>query len=209
MGVLHVGQKIEEQADFEKIYKNGVFVLLEIPLVDTILLLGTVNKARKLIIFLFFFSQRGQTMPMLVLNSTQEPEHWKPTSPGIHPRLLSEYVQLCTSTAVTFTFDLRTGKRTHWGLVMDGWNSMIRYYKNNFSDGFRQVRMNSWSLCLSIRLHWILSSWLCPQDSIDLFLGNYTVDETDGLTPLHMQKDWKFLLVSAFPILLVVWENPN
>ncbi len=89
MGVLHVGQKIEEQADFEKIYKNGVFVLLEIPLVDTILLLGTVNKARNVIIFLFFFSQRGQTMPMLVLNSTQEPEHWKLTSPGIHPRLLS------------------------------------------------------------------------------------------------------------------------
>lgn len=23
---------------------------------------------------------------------------------------------------------------------MDGWNSMIRYYKNNFSDGFRQVQ---------------------------------------------------------------------
>uniref|UniRef100_A0A8C2GRL1 SAC1 like phosphatidylinositide phosphatase a n=1 Tax=Cyprinus carpio TaxID=7962 RepID=A0A8C2GRL1_CYPCA len=69
-----------------------------------------------------------------------------------------------------------TGKRTHWGLVMDGWNSMIRYYKNNFSDGFRQ-------------------------DSIDLFLGNYTVDETDGLTPLHMQKDWKFLLL---PVIMVV-----
>lgn len=35
---------------------------------------------------------------------------------------------------------IRTGKRTRWGLVMDGWNSMIRYYKNNFSDGFRQVQ---------------------------------------------------------------------
>lgn len=29
------------------------------------------------------------------------------------------------------------------------------------------------------------------------------MDETDGLTPLHAQKDWKFLLVSALPILLV------
>lgn len=28
MGVLHVGQKIEEQADFEKIYKNGAFIFL-------------------------------------------------------------------------------------------------------------------------------------------------------------------------------------
>uniref|UniRef100_A0A673I3V6 Phosphatidylinositide phosphatase SAC1-B-like n=1 Tax=Sinocyclocheilus rhinocerous TaxID=307959 RepID=A0A673I3V6_9TELE len=69
----------------------------------------------------------------------------------------------------------RTGNRTHWGLVMDGWNSMIRYYKNNFSDGFRQ-------------------------DSIDLFLGNYTVDETDGLMPLHVQKDWKFLLLSVIMV---------
>lgn len=34
---------------------------------------------------------------------------------------------------------IRTGKRTRWGLLMDGWNSVIRYYKNNFSDGFRQV----------------------------------------------------------------------
>lgn len=37
----------------------------------------------------------------------------------------------------------RTGKRTRWGLLMDGWNSAIRYYKNNFSDGFRQVDMSS------------------------------------------------------------------
>ena len=40
----------------------------------------------------------------------------------------------------------RTGKRSMWGLMADGWNSMIRYYKNNFTDGFRQ-------------------------DAIDLFLG--------------------------------------
>ncbi|KAI4891931.1 hypothetical protein NFI96_021902 [Prochilodus magdalenae] len=70
----------------------------------------------------------------------------------------------------------RTGKRTQWGLLMDGWNSMIRYYKNNFSDGFRQ-------------------------DSIDLFLGNYAVDEADMSTPLHEPKDWKFL---TLPIIMVV-----
>ncbi|GAA6083858.1 phosphatidylinositol-3-phosphatase SAC1-B isoform X1, partial [Tachysurus ichikawai] len=70
----------------------------------------------------------------------------------------------------------RTGKRTQWGLVMDGWNSMIRYYKNNFSDGFRQ-------------------------DSIDLFLGNYAVDEADMSTTLHEAKDWKFL---TLPIIMVV-----
>lgn len=36
------------------------------------------------------------------------------------------------------------------------------------------------------------------QDSIDLFLGNFAVDETDGPTPLRVQKDWKFLTVSIF-----------
>ncbi|XP_037310096.1 phosphatidylinositol-3-phosphatase SAC1-B [Pungitius pungitius] len=70
----------------------------------------------------------------------------------------------------------RTGKRTQWGLLMDGWNSMIRYYKNNFSDGFRQ-------------------------DSIDLFLGNYAVDESDWSTPMRDNKDWKFL---TLPIVMVV-----
>lgn len=36
------------------------------------------------------------------------------------------------------------------------------------------------------------------QDSIDLFLGNFAVDDTDGPTPLRVQKDWKFLTVSIF-----------
>ena len=33
----------------------------------------------------------------------------------------------------------RTGKRSTFGLLKDGINSVIRYYKNNFADGFRQV----------------------------------------------------------------------
>lgn len=33
----------------------------------------------------------------------------------------------------------RTGKRTMVGAMWDGVNSMVRYYKNNFRDGFRQV----------------------------------------------------------------------
>uniref|UniRef100_A0A9J8A278 SAC1 like phosphatidylinositide phosphatase a n=1 Tax=Cyprinus carpio carpio TaxID=630221 RepID=A0A9J8A278_CYPCA len=116
MGVLHVGQKIEEQADFEKIYKNA----------------------------------------------------WADNA--------NACAKQYAGTGALKTDFTRTGKRTHWGLVMDGWNSMIRYYKNNFSDGFRQ-------------------------DSIDLFLGNYTVDETESLTPLHVQKDYKFLLL---PVIMVV-----
>jgi len=51
----------------------------------------------------------------------------------------------------------RTGNRTKMGLLEDGRRSMIRYYKNNFADGFRQ-------------------------DSMDLFVGNYVVTPTEGVT---------------------------
>uniref|UniRef100_A0A8C7NLN6 SAC domain-containing protein n=1 Tax=Oncorhynchus mykiss TaxID=8022 RepID=A0A8C7NLN6_ONCMY len=112
MGVLHVAQRIEEQADFEKIYKNA----------------------------------------------------WADNA--------NACAKQYAGTGALKTDFTRTGKRTQMGLVMDGVNSAIRYYKNNFSDGFRQ-------------------------DSIDLFLGNYAVDETDGPTPLRIQKDWKFLTVSC------------
>ncbi|TSK28269.1 Phosphatidylinositide phosphatase SAC1-B [Bagarius yarrelli] len=116
MGVLNAGQKIEEQADFEKIYKNA----------------------------------------------------WADNA--------NACAKQYAGTGALKTDFTRTGKRTHWGLLMDGWNSMIRYYKNNFSDGFRQ-------------------------DSIDLFLGNYAVDETESLTPLQVQKDWKFL---TLPVIMLV-----
>lgn len=33
----------------------------------------------------------------------------------------------------------RTGKRTLLGALKDGFNSAIRYYYNNFQDGYRQV----------------------------------------------------------------------
>lgn len=34
----------------------------------------------------------------------------------------------------------RTGQRTKLGALEDGRRSAIRYFKNNFADGFRQVR---------------------------------------------------------------------
>ncbi|XP_034552959.1 phosphatidylinositide phosphatase SAC1-B [Notolabrus celidotus] len=116
MGVLHIGQLIEEQADFEKTYKSA----------------------------------------------------WADNADAC----AKQYA----GTGALKTDFTRTGKRTQWGLLMDGWNSMIRYYKNNFSDGFRQ-------------------------DSIDLFLGNYAVDEGDWMAPLRDPKDWKFL---TLPIIMVV-----
>ncbi|CAG9570831.1 unnamed protein product [Danaus chrysippus] len=73
----------------------------------------------------------------------------------------------------------RTGKRTRLGLLRDGINSLTRYYKNNFSDGFRQ-------------------------DAIDLFLGKYIVVDGEGntaLCPLRRQRDWKYF---TLPSLLLV-----
>ncbi|XP_068722474.1 phosphatidylinositol-3-phosphatase SAC1-like isoform X2 [Montipora capricornis] len=67
----------------------------------------------------------------------------------------------------------RTGKRSSFGLLRDGINSGIRYFKNNFVDGFRQ-------------------------DSIDLFLGNYVVDPNEGISrpsPLETQRDWRFIFL--------------
>ncbi|KAG6453894.1 phosphatidylinositol-3-phosphatase SAC1 [Manduca sexta] len=73
----------------------------------------------------------------------------------------------------------RTGKRTHLGLMRDGVNSLTRYYKNNFSDGFRQ-------------------------DSIDLFLGKYVIRDGEGSAvpcPLRRDRDWKYI---TFPSVLLV-----
>jgi hypothetical protein len=73
----------------------------------------------------------------------------------------------------------RTGKRTFVGVMNDGWNSIVRYIKNNFSDGSRQ-------------------------DGMDLFLGNYVVQNTEGRStpsPLEKNRDWKFY---ALPTLLII-----
>jgi hypothetical protein len=74
----------------------------------------------------------------------------------------------------------RTGKRTKWGLIRDGVNSVVRYVLNNFYDGTRQ-------------------------DSLDLFLGNYQVDENEATTgrpsPIRVERDWKFY---ALPAILFV-----
>ncbi|KAK3855727.1 hypothetical protein Pcinc_037892 [Petrolisthes cinctipes] len=78
----------------------------------------------------------------------------------------------------------RTGKRTRLGLLKDGWNSGIRYVKNNFFDGDRQ-------------------------DAIDLFLGKYQVESGEGATrpcPMKETRDPRLLLLPAavfFSLLMV------
>lgn len=65
----------------------------------------------------------------------------------------------------------RTGKRTRYGLLRDGYFSALRYAKNNFSDGWRQ-------------------------DSIDLLLGNYRPDPA-GPSPFAAGRDWKVWLLPS------------
>ncbi|KAJ3695658.1 hypothetical protein LUZ60_001035 [Juncus effusus] len=52
----------------------------------------------------------------------------------------------------------RYGKRTFEGIAKDGWNSLSRYYLNNFADGTRQ-------------------------DAIDLLQGHYIVSVSRDITP--------------------------
>lgn len=63
----------------------------------------------------------------------------------------------------------------------------LRYYKNNFADGFRQ-------------------------DAIDLFVGNYCILDGEGTTricPLKKEKGWKYFTVSLlFIYLYKVYSSP-
>ncbi|KAH8415487.1 hypothetical protein KR222_000935 [Zaprionus bogoriensis] len=73
----------------------------------------------------------------------------------------------------------RTGKRTKAGALNDGKNSLMRYYLNNFADGLRQ-------------------------DGIDLFLGNYRIDDGEGSStpsPLVPNRPWRYY---AFPSVLLL-----
>ncbi|CAG0886914.1 unnamed protein product [Darwinula stevensoni] len=84
-----------------------------------------------------------------------------------------------TGTGALKTDFTRTGKRTIIGMLKDGYNSAIRYYKNNFSDGFRQ-------------------------DAIDLFLGKYVVNEEEDISvkcPLRTKMETKFVFL---PLIMLV-----
>ncbi|KAI8807696.1 SacI homology domain-containing protein, partial [Cladochytrium replicatum] len=65
----------------------------------------------------------------------------------------------------------RTGKRTRMGLLEDGKNSLIRYVKNNWLDGWRQ-------------------------DAIDLFVGVYEV--RPGVRPTRPPKSNQILLAVSY-----------
>lgn len=73
----------------------------------------------------------------------------------------------------------RTGKRRLYGKLQDGLNSCIRYYKNNFEDGFRQ-------------------------DSYELFLGRYRVQTDESKTSPSPLARRNMLKIVTFPLFLLV-----
>ncbi|KAL1229577.1 Phosphatidylinositol-3-phosphatase SAC1 [Trichinella spiralis] len=66
----------------------------------------------------------------------------------------------------------RTGKRTFAGLAQDGYNALVRWYINNFNDGFRQ-------------------------DALDLFLGSYLRNDLLGLKYAYSRTSYISVLIPS------------
>jgi len=80
----------------------------------------------------------------------------------------------------------RTGKRTMKGLLMDGWNSIKRYYLNNFVDGTRQ-------------------------DGLDLLLGVYKPDIKQK-TPFVLRTNQETLssfITKVFVLMIAIFSTLN
>lgn len=79
-----------------------------------------------------------------LLRSGNKFENVSPSFEGVFKNVWADNADLISKqysgTGALKTDFTRTGKRTKNGLVKDGANSLARYYLNNFSDGFRQVR---------------------------------------------------------------------
>ncbi|EME32039.1 phosphatidylinositide phosphatase [Galdieria sulphuraria] len=56
-----------------------------------------------------------------------------------HADAISEYY---AGTGALKTDYTRTGKRSYRGIAVDGWRSLLRYWKNNFLDGYKQDAYN-------------------------------------------------------------------
>ncbi|XP_040577008.1 phosphatidylinositol-3-phosphatase SAC1-A [Lepeophtheirus salmonis] len=82
----------------------------------------------------------------------------------------------------------RTGVRTKWGMLQDGWNSLNRYALNNFSDGFRTDALNYFVGHL-------------PLHSIQM---SHTKQKSSSHSPIKMLPSILKGFLSLFILLLVV-----
>ncbi|KAI8825774.1 Sac phosphatase domain-containing protein [Fimicolochytrium jonesii] len=98
----------------------------------------------------------------------------------------------------------RGGKRTRAGALQDFRNSAVRYFKNNFLDGSRQVcicrvwwrfvRFVSDCRCF-LHMHPL---WNVLQDAFNLMLGVYEVNPTVVSPFLQQERPIRYLVVWAF-----------
>ncbi|KAK2966852.1 hypothetical protein RJ640_027811 [Escallonia rubra] len=72
---------------------------------------------------------------------------------------------------------VRCGQRTMQGILNDGWNSLMRYYLNNFCDGTKQ-------------------------DAIDLLQGHYIVSVSRDMTPPSQKGGIE--AIASFPLALLL-----
>ena len=146
------GEKVQDCSSFEYIYKNGKLGQVHFPFFGTISCWP-----------LWFTESTSQFMSVFSVSSVfsislgrqcwclfQSVRGHRSIEDRLHEVCKISYTYSTVLNGLTFWFKIvylfhlcshRTGKRTRWGLLQDGYNSMIRYYKNNFSDGFRQVRV--------------------------------------------------------------------
>lgn len=86
----------------------------------------------------------------------------------------ADYVStMYSGTGALKTDFTRTGKRSWKGALEDGRRSVIRYYKNNFRDGERQVRAR-----MSFPRCWPVLTLYHPfplQDALDLITGSWKI----------------------------------
>ncbi|KAM4689002.1 phosphatidylinositol-3-phosphatase SAC1 [Discoglossus pictus] len=78
-------------------------------------------------------------------------------------------------------------------------NGMVRYIAFDFHKECSRMRWDRLQILVNQVAE--IQDEFSLQDSIDLFLGNYSVEEVYSASPLTVHADWKFL---ALPIIMVV-----
>ena len=128
--------------------QDGVFRTNCMDCLDRTNVIQSLMAAENLVIVL-------KNLEVLPGNATAKSLQENPTFDGIFKNTWADHANLVSvqyaGTGALKTDFTRTGKRTKYGLLQDGWNSAIRYYKNNFTDGFRTDGMHFFLGELSIK----------------------------------------------------------
>lgn len=125
---------------------------------------------------------RQQLLDASVLHSSEYLEDY-PALDSTLRNVWADHADVCSTqyagTPALKSDFTRTGQRRLAGILADGLNSMLRYFKNNFEDGFRQ-------------------------DAIDLLTGRYQVRPGEGKhIPCPLERR-NLLKIFAMPLVFLV-----